>query len=165
MPRLLLPPRWLRPLVIAVLILGFFFRFVNIDRKVFWHDEVFTALRISGYDSHEAITQITGQVINVEALQKIQKINPDKNIIDTIISLATDDPHHPPFYYILTRIWVQIFGDSVTNLRTPSVLISLLVLPLAYWLCWELFHSGLVAWLAVIFFAISPFQVIYSDPN
>ena len=163
MPRFLLPPLWLRPLVIIILILGFIFRFMNIDRKVFWQDEVFTALRVSGYDSHEAITQITGQVINVGALQKIQKINPDKSIINTVISLATDDPHHPPLYYIITRIWVQTFGDSVANFRTPSVLISLLVLPLAYWLCWELFHSSLVAWLAVIFFAISPFQVLYDQ--
>ena len=164
LPRLFLPPLWLRPLIIVVLILGIFFRFVNVDRKVFWHDEVHTALRISGYDTPQTKAQIfTGQVIDIAAIQKFQKINPDKNVVNTIISLATDDPHHPPLYYVLTRIWAQLFGDSVASLRIPSVIISLLVLPLAYWFCWELFHSSLVAWFAVSFFAISPFQVIYAQ--
>jgi uncharacterized membrane protein len=38
----------LRFLVITLLVLGIFFRFVNIDRKIYWGDEVFTSLRISG---------------------------------------------------------------------------------------------------------------------
>ena len=164
MPRLSLPPLWLRPLIIVVLILGIFFRFVNIDRKVFWHDEVHTALWISGYNISQARAQIfTGQVIDISAIQKFQTINPDKNIISTIVSLATNDPHHPPFYYLLTRVWVQVFGDSVTSLRVPSAIISLCVLPLAYWFCRELFHSSLVAWLAVSFFAVSPFQILYAQ--
>lgn len=164
MPRFHLPPLWLRPLVIVVLVLGIFFRFVNIDRKVFWHDEVYTALRISGYNTPQAKAQIvTGQVIDISAIQKFQKINPDKNIIDTITSLATDAPMHPPLYYILTRVWVQVFGSSVTILRIPSVIISLFVLPLAYWFCWELFQSSLAAWLAVSFFAVSPFQILYAQ--
>ena len=168
MPRFSPPPLWLRPLVIVLLILGIFFRFVNIDRKVFWYDEVHTALRISGYDTYQAKTQMfTGKVIDIAAIQKFQKINPDKSIIrntiNTITSLATDDPQHPPLYYILTKAWVQLFGDSVTNLRIPSAIISLAVLPLAYWFCWELFHSSLVAWLAVSFFAVSPFQILYAQ--
>ena len=168
MPRFSPPPLWLRPLVIVLLILGIFFRFVNIDRKVFWYDEVHTALRISGYDTYQAKTQMfTGKVIDIAAIQKFQKINPDKSIIrntiNTITSLATDDPQHPPLYYILTKAWVQLFGDSVTNLRIPSAIISIAVLPLAYWFCWELFHSSLVAWLAVSFFAVSPFQILYAQ--
>lgn len=83
--------------------------------------------------------------------------------MNTIASLATDDPHHPPLYYVLTKIWVQVFGDSITNLRIPTALISLAVLPLAYWFCWELFQSSLVAGLAVSFFAVSPFQILYAQ--
>ncbi len=168
MPRLFLPPLWLRPLVIVLLVLGIFFRFVNIDRKVFWYDEVHTALRISGYDTPQAKAQIfTGKVIDISTIQKFQKINPDKSIIrnaiNTTTSLATDDPQHPPLYYVLTGIWVQLFGNSVTNLRIPSAIFSLAVLPLAYWFCWELFHSSLIAWLAVSFFAVSPFQILYAQ--
>jgi len=145
-----------------VLIIGIFFRFANIDKKVFWHDEAYTALHISGY--RENLAKIwTGSVIDLPTLQKFQKVNSDKNVVDTVISLATIDPHHPPFYYVLTRVWVQLFGDSVASLRMPSAIISLFVLPLAYWFCWELFQSSLIAWLAVTFFAVSPFQILYAQ--
>jgi uncharacterized membrane protein len=134
---------------------------VNIDRKVFWHDEVFTALSISGYDISQTKAKIfTGQVINRATIQKYQKINPDRSIVKTITSL---EPFHPPLYYILTRVWSQIFGSSITSLRIPSIISSILVLPLAYWFCWELFNSSLIAWLAVSFFAVSPFQVLYAQ--
>ena len=161
MPRFYLPPVWLRPLVIVVLVLGIFFRFVNIDSKVFWHDEVHTALSISGYDISQTKAQIfTGQVIDRATIQKYQKINSDKSIVKTITSL---EPFHPPLYYILARIWAEIFGSSVTSLRVTSIIISLLVLPLAYWFCWQLFDSNLIAWLAVSFLAVSPFQVLYAQ--
>ncbi len=34
----------LRFLIIVLLVLGLFFRFVNLDRKVYWLDEVYTEL-------------------------------------------------------------------------------------------------------------------------
>ena len=52
------PPKGLRFLVIVLIVLGVFFRFINIDRKVYWFDETFTSLRISGYTEKEAIAQL-----------------------------------------------------------------------------------------------------------
>ena len=69
------PPKGLRFLLIVILALGVFFRFVNIDRKVYWFDETFTSLRISGYTEKEAIAQLcNGQQIGVEDLQKYQPL-------------------------------------------------------------------------------------------
>lgn len=36
-------------LILIVLIIGIFFRFYNIDKKVYWNDESYTSLMISGY--------------------------------------------------------------------------------------------------------------------
>jgi uncharacterized membrane protein len=158
------PPKGLRFLVIVLLVLGVFFRFVNIDRKVYWFDETFTSLRISGYTEKEAIAQLcNGQQIGIEDLQKYQHPNPAKSLTDTLKSLALEDPQHPPLYYVMTRFWVQLFGSSVAVIRTLTALFSTLALLCIYWLCLELFNSSLVASVAVAVLAVSPFHVLYAQ--
>jgi len=147
-----------------VIVLGIFFRFVNIDRKAYWFDETFTSLRVSGYTEYEFVEQVSqAGLISQKELEKFQRINSEKNIIDTIKSLAIEEPQHPPLYYIVTRIWVQLFGNSVTSIRTVSAFISLIALPSMYWLCQELFSSTLTAQIAVAFIAISPLHILYAQ--
>ncbi len=158
------PPNWLRFLVIVLLALGVFFRFDNLDGKVYWFDETFTSLRISGYTMSEAMAQLcNGQQIGVEDLQKYQRLAPEKTLADTIKSLALEDPQHSPIYYVLARFWAQWFGSSVAVIRSLSAIISLLVFPCIYWLCLELFNSSLVGWVAIALIAVSPFHVLYAQ--
>src|SRR6478672_10132474 len=44
--------------LVFLLVLGIYFRFVNLDRKVYWLDETHTSLRISGYTEPEFIQEI-----------------------------------------------------------------------------------------------------------
>ena len=44
-----LPLANLKFFFVVLLVLGIFFRFVNIDRKIYWHDEAYTSLRVAGY--------------------------------------------------------------------------------------------------------------------
>jgi uncharacterized membrane protein len=144
--------------------MGIFFRFVNLERKVYWHDEAYTSLRISGYTSAEVKQHLfNGQVIGIEDLQKYQRPNSEKSLIDTVKTLVIEDAQHPPFYYILVRLWAQWFGHSVAGIRSLSALISLLVFPCIYYLCLELFDLPLVGWLAIALIAISPFHVLYAQ--
>jgi len=165
MRHLKLAPNWLRFLIIVVLVVGIFFRFYNLDGKVYWHDETYTSLRISGYTVAEVRQQIfNGRVMTREAFAKFQSPNLEKGLGDTIKSLAVEDPQHPPLYYVIARFWVQIFGNSVTAIRSLSALISLLVFPCVYWLCRELFNVPLsLPMLAIIFMAVSPIHLIYAQ--
>ncbi|NMG07201.1 glycosyltransferase family 39 protein [Brasilonema sp. UFV-L1] len=159
-----LPPTWLRFLLVVLLILGVFFRFVNLDRKIYWYDETFTSLRIFGYTMSEVVGQVcNGKEIGIEDLQKYQHPTPEKTLTDTLKSLAVEDPQHPPLYYVLTRFWVQWFGSSVAVIRSFSALSSLLAFPCIYWLCLELFDSSLVGWVAIALIAVSPFHVLYAQ--
>ncbi|PZV10639.1 MAG: hypothetical protein DCF21_18040, partial [Leptolyngbya sp.] len=36
-------------MAIAIIAIGLVLRFAHLDRKVYWHDEVFTSLRVAGY--------------------------------------------------------------------------------------------------------------------
>lgn len=160
-----LVPSWLRFLIVVLLAIGIFFRFVNLERKVYWHDETYTSLRISGYTANEVRQQIfNNRVIMGTYFDKYQRPNPENNLGDTIKSLAIEDPQHPPLYYIIARFWVQIFGSSVTAIRSLSAFISLLVFPCVYWLCKELFRVPLsVPFIAIALMAISPIHLVYAQ--
>ena len=159
-----LPPTWLRFLIIVLLVLGVFFRFVNLDRKVYWHDEVITSLHLAGHIADDLKPQVfTGEVIGVKDLQKYQHPTPQTSLMDTIDALVVEDPQHPPLYYVLARFWMQWFGSSVAVVRSVSAVISLLVFPCIYWLCLEVFESSLVGWVAIALVAVSPVHVVFAQ--
>ncbi len=157
-------PSWLRFFIIAVFVLGIIFRFVNIDQKIFWFDEVVTSIRTAGYTEAEVVTHLSeNSILRVDDLQHYQKVNPEKTAVDTLKSLAAEDPQHSPLYYLMTRAWRQAFGSSVTVIRSFSILLSLLVFPAIYWLCLELFNSPLVGILSGVIVAVSPFHMLYAQ--
>jgi len=159
-----LPQTWLRSLIIVLLVLGIFFRFVNLDRKIYWMDEVYTSLRISGYTETEVAYQLLeGHILSLQDLHKYQRINSANSVVNTVKGLATEEPQLSPLYFILVRYWAQIFGDSVAAVRSFSAFLSLLIFPCIYWLCLELFESSLVGWLACALLAVSPFQLVYAQ--
>ena len=160
----------LRLLMISLLILGIVFRFANLDRKVYWLDETYTSLRISGYTTSElaeGVQPLSGRAISVEDLtanlQKYQQINTEKSLIDTVRSLVLEDPQHPPLYYIIARFWSQWFGSSPAVIKSLSAFVSLLIFPCVYWLCLELFESNLIGLVAMGMIAISPLHLLYAQ--
>ncbi|PSB26015.1 glycosyltransferase family 39 protein [Stenomitos frigidus] len=167
-----LSPAWLHWLVIFLLVVGVVFRFVNLNHKVYWHDEVYTSLRASGYTVQEIGQEIfQNQVFSAKDLLRFQQIKPGSTPADTVRSLALEDPQHPPLYFLLDRFWVQalgapmqaIFGSPLTASRLLPVLLSLLSLPFMYALAWELFASQAAALLATVFLALSPFDLLFAQ--
>lgn len=153
-----------RFLIIVLLLLGIFFRFLNLDRKFYWYDETFTSLRIAGYTETEVVQQVaTGELISIQEIQKYQRPNSEKGIVDTIQGLALEEPQLTPLYFVIAHFWARAFGHSVAVIRSLSAFIGLLVFPSIYWLSWELFKSPLVGWLAMGLIAVSPFHVLYAQ--
>ena len=121
-----LPSTWLQVFIVILLVLGVFFRFVNLERKVFWIHENYTSLRISGHTETEFIQQVfDGHIVNLKQLQNYQQPNPEKGLFSTINSLAVESPQHPPLYYVMARFWLQLWGTSPAVLRSLSALLSL----------------------------------------
>lgn len=167
-----LSPLWLRWLVMFLLVVGVVFRFVNLNHKVYGHDEVYTSLRASGYTVQGATQEIfQNQVFSAKKLLRFQQFKPGSTPADTVRSLAVEDPQQPPLYFLLDRLWVQvlgepiqtIFGSLLTASRLLPALISLLSLPFMYALAWELFDSQAAALLATAFLALSPFDVLFAQ--
>lgn len=155
---------WIRNFVVLLILLGVFFRFYNIDNKVYWHDETMTSLRMSGYTQEEFVNQAyTGAVTTVgEMLETYQYPSPTDDIQNTISALK-QHPEHSPLYYLMVRAWMLNVPHSVETMRLLSVFFGLLAIPCMFWICLELFEAPLVAWVSTALFSISPFHVLYAQ--
>lgn len=156
-------PTWLRVGLVIAVLLGIFFRFYNLDTKVFWIDETYTALRMSGHTQSELVQEVvTGQVISADTLQSYQRLSPDKGWSDTLKAL-TGNAEHTPLYFLLARLWAECFGSSVAAIRSLSAVISLFLLPGVAWLAWESFQSRSAVAIAVGLVAVSPIHILYAQ--
>lgn len=158
--------------------LGISFRFIEIDRKLYWHDEVYTSMRAAGFTRQEIDRDLfQNKIVPVRELQKYQHIKPNSTSLDTIKSLIIEDPQHPPLYFLIARQWMNWFGGSIAASRVLPALLSLLSLPLIYVLALELFrdnlaldaalNSGLnsysIGFIAMAFLALSPFDILFAQ--
>jgi uncharacterized membrane protein len=158
-------PKELRILIAILIILGIFFRCVNLDKPVYWFDETFTSLRVSGHTEEEVIQEISSQKIldAGDLLEQYQQFHANTGLADTLKGLAVEEPQLTPLYFIMARFWAMWFGSSIAAIRSLSVLFALLTFPCLYWFCKELFNSSLIAWTSVALFAVSPFQVLFAQ--
>ncbi|RZM79271.1 hypothetical protein DYY88_11005 [Leptolyngbya iicbica LK] len=130
---------------------------------VFWHDEVFTALRVTGHLGDQVAAQLfTGEPIAASAILQYQTFAPGSTFADTWRSLI-DHPEHPPLFYLLGWVWVKVFGTSVTAFRSLSALISTVTFLALPGLAWELFAIREAAILAPLLFAVSPVHLLYAQ--
>jgi mannosyltransferase len=68
----------------------------------------------------------------------------------------------PPLYYLLAWVWVRLFGDTQTGLRSLSALAGVATVPLAFAAAREL-AGRRVALFAAALVAVNPFLVWYSQ--
>ncbi|MEP0910776.1 glycosyltransferase family 39 protein [Leptolyngbya sp. GB1-A1] len=149
--------------LLVVLILGVSFRWANLEAKVYWVDEVATSIRIAGTTKALLTQQLaTGQLLTVQHLLDVQQLHPALPWSATLAALY-HSPEHAPLYFLLARFWLQLTGNGIAQIRSLSVLFSLLSLPALFWLCEELFHSRRTSWIGVMLLSVSPFFVAYAQ--
>ncbi|MEM6612200.1 MAG: glycosyltransferase family 39 protein [Cyanobacteria bacterium P01_C01_bin.72] len=142
------------------------FRFTNLDQKPYWWDEVTNSIHSAGYskqDFRDRLKVWQNKNITIQDLHEYQYPTSKTTSLDVVRALANGEPQSPPIYYLLSRWWTQLLGNSVTVQRSLSACISLLALPSMYWLCLELFNSSLAAWIGVMLITVSPFHLIFAQ--
>ncbi len=154
--------------LIFVVTIGLFFRFYHLDHKIYWHDEVYTIFRSGGFTRAEIDRELfDGDIKSPSDLVKYLSIKPASSVKDTIDSLAVEDPQHPPLYFILTRYWMKLFSNSRLAIRSLSVLVSVISLPIIYLLTTELFrdnpHSKLLGLTTAALLALSPVDILFAQ--
>lgn len=123
--------------LMALILLAFALRLVNLDAFSFWTDEGLTPLR-SGYPALEILS----------------------NRITIQESISQDT--HPPLYYLLIHVTSRLWGETDFAYRYPSLLAGVLLVPLLYQFGRRLggIRAGL---LAALFTAVNPLQIYYGN--
>jgi hypothetical protein len=158
-----------RPLVVMVVVaiaiavgLGLWFRVAHLADQVYNVDEVRGLARSLGHELIDVRAGIFAQPTTTAGeIFRFQDPAAARPLGDALTALA-GHPEHPPLYYLLVRMAVLLVGAPV-GMRYCSVLLGLLLLPAAFWLCRELFWGTAgrdrVGWVAIAVLSISPYAI------
>ncbi len=130
-------PRLWRSLLLIAILLAFGLRVHQLDDFGFWLDEGLTPLR-SGY----SVPDILSNRITIQ----------DGVTRDT----------HPPLYYLLIHFSRSLLGESDFSYRFPSVLASVLLVPVLFQLARQI-DGPKTALIAAFLAAVNPLQVWYAQ--
>ena len=132
-----------------------------IDAKLPGADEGLTAIRVSGSTRDELMSSIRrGTTFN--GLWSGARIRGD--LATFLLRPSTHNIDvHPPLYFLMARIWAEVFGSDIVTLRGLSALMAVLTVPAIAWFSLEAFACWRSAFLAAAFVAVSPFQAVYSQ--
>ncbi len=148
-------------MVSIILLIAVALRFAHLERRVYWHDEVYTSLRVAGYTAGEVITAyFDGNPFPANELTTYQHPSKDKTWSDTWHSMASSDPHMVPAYFLISRAWMLTGGSSPGAMRALAVAIGLLALPASYWLSVALFRQRTTALIMLCLVSISPMHIL-----
>lgn len=150
---------YLKLLVAVTLVLALVFRLGNLSVKPYWTDEVFTSIRISGYSSGVVSGKIDRQLVPVEDLYQYRDVDKSGRSWRNTVGALVGRPEHAPLYFLLARGWAQIFGSSASAMRAMPALVSLLALPLFYWISRLLFNSSETANVTLCLACVSPILI------
>ncbi len=154
-----------RAVILLVALAGAALRFVDLEQKPYWFNEVFTNIKVAAHDEHREIIPalFDGRPVSRERLLAFQQLRPGSGVADVVAILIAKDVKWAPGYFIAARLWAEHAGSSVTAMRLFSAVIGLAVLPAMFWLSLELFRRADIAWMTLALHAVSPLFLRYSQ--
>jgi uncharacterized membrane protein len=120
--------------VLACLCLGTFLRIHNFWLPDFWLDEYGTWWVVSG----ATWTEVAARATNIQG--------------------------QSPFYYLIVKLFTDMFGEGSFQLRLPSVLLGILTLVVAFRLAMEIFQDQSLALVSTAVFSVTE-QLIWFSQN
>ena len=124
-------------ILLFLCLISFLLRLINIDAFSFWTDEGLTPLRAS-YPFAEILS--------------------NRIIIQQGVTTDT----HPPLFYAIIHFTRQIFGETDFAYRYPSLLASVLLVPLMYQLG-RLLNGRFLGIMAALLTSINPLHIWYAN--
>lgn len=143
---------------------GLVLRFINLTGKPPWTDE-FATLVFSLGNTFKSVP--LDQIITADTLLQPLVVNPHHGVQEAVSSLIHED-HHPPIYFALANLWVQWFSApgklvSLGVMRSLPALAGVLAIPAIYCLTRLAFPPVIIAHLAALLLAVSPYGVFISQ--
>jgi uncharacterized membrane protein len=156
--------------VIQIFLLGFILlaillRLVTTSHNIYFdRDEVRKLLRTSGVKVEQFLQETYDSEIvsSQQFLNKYQWVCRQCNSSQNLWIALQENREHPPLYYVSLNQFLRAFG-SILNPKIFSVFISIITLPVIYWLTLELFQDRLASLISTTLMAWSPFQFAMSQ--
>ncbi|MGF1604576.1 MAG: glycosyltransferase, partial [Thermosynechococcaceae cyanobacterium] len=160
LPHIKLEQRHHLVLLLVITALGIGLRLLNLTGKPPWTDEFATLVFGLGH-SFETIP--LDQVITQEVL--LQPLVPTPGIhLDKVLEHLFGESNHPPLYFLLTHLWLQMFPTSeglvsLWGARSLSALFGAASIPAIFGLGYLAFRSLWIAQLSAVLMATSPLGI------
>jgi uncharacterized membrane protein len=153
-----------RFLCIALIVAGIFFRIYHAGFKLYNPDEANTSIRVSGHTNADVGAFLhDGRVHRVRDLAVFAAPTAQTQPADIVHSLATEDPQHPPLFFLAMFVSERATGDALFWRRFPAVVFGILSIGAAWWFGRELFGEPSPAWIFAALVAVSPFHVAFAQ--
>ncbi|MEA5517396.1 hypothetical protein VB854_00385 [Limnoraphis robusta CCNP1315] len=141
-----------------VLALGL--RLTLLASKPVWSDEFATLVFSLGHRFRSLPFDVP---ISLDTLLSPLRLDSTTSIASVPENLFRES-NHPPVYFMLTHLWVKLFGQdgdfvSIWGARSLSAILGAATVPAMFALAWLAFRSALVAQMAAALMAISPYGV------
>ena len=126
------------PKIAAILILALFIRLLGVISRPLWYDEAFAIL----FSEKGLSAMLYGTLAPTG---------------------AGSADIHPLGYYTLLWLWMKVFGESLVATRLLSIIAGLITVYLVYLIAFEALSDGKTPRLSMLFAALAPFQIHYSQ--
>lgn len=150
-------------LVLGAVVVATTLRFSGIDARSVWGDEVVSLTVSMGHSWYPWNGEETELAYPASRYRDGVALTPGY-YSQRLPALLRINDQVPPFYYVLSNLWLHLFGTSAAGLRSLSLLASVASLPLLYLLGRALSIPQVGTYAAWIF-ALAPFQVAFGLYN
>ncbi|MGK7900821.1 MAG: glycosyltransferase family 39 protein [Hormoscilla sp.] len=133
-------------------------RLTNLGEKPPWADEFSTLVFSLGRGFR---TVHLDQVITSDTLLAPLKPNPVTDV-SAVVRHLMSETNHPPVYFMLNHLWLQLFPGELVSLwgaRSLSALLGIISIPAIFGFSWLTFRSVKVCHLAAVLMAVSPYGI------
>ena len=135
-------------------------RFAWLGRATFFADETVTAQRVSGRTDRDVNALFDGRIRPAREVHSF--VDDPAGPPAIVAALATDEPQHPPLFYLIERGVVGVGGTSAVAFRVLPAALGVLGIALAWLLGLQLFRTREAAAVAAALVAVGPFFVEYA---
>ncbi len=153
-------------LYIAIILLGVSLKFIGLESRFFWLDEIYTIFHTSGTNTGVFWDKFpTDTVVNISYYNDILNLNNGQYSIENQLKGLSQMPQFTPLHYVLLVFWHHIVGAEHIDYRLFTILIFILTLPLLYLTAKQLLRSNRAGLIATSLFAVSPFIHNYAQDS
>jgi uncharacterized membrane protein len=141
--------------------IGIVARLDSLGHKLFWQDEAYAMLRVTGHEQADLDRLFDGRTHAASELIAVDRLDARRGLPATLASLR-EEPQRGPLFYVTARAWAAALGDGVARMRLLSACVGVAGIGFAFLLGRRIAGGTGGAVLAALV-AISPIEVRYSQ--